>query len=179
MFGEHSLTYNFSFGIPQGNITVGFTSCCWRHFNSWSVSTTFSLAIRNDTNEINSTPRASIDPVIRLQAGCNHRMSLPVHDPDGDIIRCRWAVGSECSDVCGGIPGAILDPTTCTIAYQANRGLGYKAVAVMIEDFTPNSPDPLSSVALQFLVLIIDNSTSLSPAVSTPGKCVVIALCGV
>jgi len=32
-----------------------------------------------------------------------------VSDADGDIIRCRWAQGSECAGVCRTFPGAILD----------------------------------------------------------------------
>ena len=34
---------------------------------------------------------------------------LLVSDADGDIIRCRWAQGSECAGVCRTFPGAILD----------------------------------------------------------------------
>ena len=53
----------------------------------------FSLIVRNDAGQINSSPRAITAPVVRLQEGCNHTLTLPVSDPDGDIIRCRWAVG--------------------------------------------------------------------------------------
>ena len=37
-----------------------------------------------------------------------------MHDPDGDIVRCRWAdsVRSECGGVCNALPNCILNPDT-------------------------------------------------------------------
>ena len=153
----YKLEYPFVPNTTGGTITVGTSGMGGEN---WNVSTTFSLARRSDTNEINSTPRTFVDPVINVQEGYNRTIVLPVSDPDGDIVRCRWAVGRECGSICNEFPGATIDPTTCTITYQANRGLGYKAVAVMLEDFLPDSQQPLSSVALQFLVLVIKSTTS-------------------
>ena len=179
-FGERHLTYNFSFAA--GNIlTIGFTGNAWisPFSSSWNISTTFSLIIRNDTGRINSSPRAITAPVIRVQEGCNHTFNLAVNDPDGDIVRCRWAEGRECAGICSGIY-AYLYYNTCVIEYRANRGIGYKAVAIMIEDFLPESSTPLSSVALQFLVLVVSSSGSCSqkPVFILPtirhGSCVAI-----
>ena len=40
--------------------------------------------------------------------------TLAVEDPDGDIVRCRWAVGeAECSGVCNAFPNATLDQVSC------------------------------------------------------------------
>ena len=167
VFGVYSLIHNFSSSNIQDIITVGTTGCCFVGGGNWNVSTTFRLARRNDTNNINSTPRISVDPVIRVQEECNRTIVLYVSDPDGDTVRCRWANGTECDGICNKIPGAILDATSCTITYRANRGHGYKGVAVMIEDFSPDSPQPLSSVALQFFVRVV----STSPCI--PGMCVV------
>ena len=38
----------------------------------------------------------------------------PVHDPDGDIVRCRWAesVRSECGSVCNALTKCTLNPDT-------------------------------------------------------------------
>ena len=135
-----------------------------------NVSTTFSTIPRTDTGIINSTPRAITSPVLRVKEGCNHTIAIPVTDPDNDIIRCRWAVGSECADICNSIPGAVLDQDSCTITYKATKGTGYKAVALMIEDFTIGSSSPLSSVALQFLVYVFSSTQpcSSSPAFIPP-----------
>ena len=171
-FGERQVAYNFTASI-NNTVTIGFSRCCWLApytSDSWNVSTTFSLVVRNDTGKINSSPRAITSPVLRLQQGCNHTIVLAVSDPDGDIIRCRWAVGTECSDICNKIPGALLDSDSCTIYYEAVDGNGFKPVALMIEDFIPEMQHPLSSVALQFLILVVDSDEpcSLQPEFIEP-----------
>ena len=52
--------------------------------------------------------------LLYLVAACSYNMlfdpTLTVEDPDGDIVRCRWAVGeAECYDVCNAFPNATLD----------------------------------------------------------------------
>ena len=179
-FGERQLSYNFS-GQNTDTITIGFTGCCWisPFSSSWNISTTFSLIPREDTGEINSSPRAITSPVIRIQQGCNHTIPLAVSDPDGDIIRCRWAVGRECSGICNAFPGAVLDSESCSLD-TTNVFTGFNAVALMIEDFAPGSQQPLSSVSLQFLVFVFSSTEScaLTPQFIYPtipqGLCVAI-----
>ena len=181
-FGERRVMYNFT-DYASGIVTIAYLGGDWiSPFNSdWYVPTTFSLTKRNDTGRINSTPRTITAPVIQLQEGCNHTISLAVSDPDNDIIRCRWAEGNnECGGICSQIPGAELDSESCVVRYQANKGARYWAAALMIEDFLPNSSLPLSSVALQFLVLVVSSSAPCSqmPEFISPtireGACVAI-----
>ena len=172
VFGVYSLIHNFSSSNTRDSITIGNTGCCYLVGGMYNVSTTFRLARRNDTNKINSTPRTSVDPVIRVQEGCNHTIILHVNDPDGDVVRCRWACSRESGGICNNNTGATLDPTSCAITYKANRRLGYKGVAVMIEDFSPNSRQPLSSVAFQFFVRVVDHNGR--PCI--PGTCCICCL---
>lgn len=161
-FGERRLNYDFS-GYRDRSVRIGTTGGCWiSPFGcSWNIGTSFSLVIRSDTSQINSSPRAITSPVIRLQQGCLNTIALAVSDPDGDIIRCRWAVSSECAGICNWFPGATIDPNTCVISYFANSGTGLRAAAVMIEDYPRNSPNTrLSSVALQFLIIVVPFSGS-------------------
>ena len=162
-FGEHQFTHIFD-GGPT--ITIGFTGGDWLDpFEAeWNISTTFSITKRNDTGSINSSPRAISSPLLRLQAGCNHIIRIPVYDPDNDIVRCRWATGTECAGICGGFPGAELDPESCSITYRSNQGVGHRAVAIVIEDYLPESTDPMSSVGLQFLVLVFSSRRPCSVA---------------
>ena len=144
-------------------VTIGYTSTSdtgsWVYpYGSWNISTTFSLIPRADTGQINSSPRVVNFPKLKVLEGHHINISLGTIDPDGDNIRCRWAIDSECSSICNSIPGAVLDPNSCTIRYHANFGTGLKAVAIMIEDFVPNSFLPLSSVAHQFLVEVVNIS---------------------
>ena len=178
-FGERLLTHTFD-GGPD--ITIGFTGIAWiAPFNSgWSLTTSFSTSIRNDTGRINSSPRTITSPVLRLQAGCNHIIRIPLHDPENDTVRCRWSVGSECGGICNGFPGAELDSEKCSINYNATQGPGFRAAAIMIEDFITGSMEALSSVGLQFLVLVFNSETPCSAAPEfispTPndGSCVAI-----
>ena len=163
-FGERRLTYTFS-GGP--NIIIAFTGYAWVHpfHSSWSILTSFTMATRNDTGRINSTPRAITSPGLRLQENCSYTIRIPVTDPDNDIVRCRWAMGNaECGGICGGFQGAYLDPESCSIMYTANQGVGYRAAAIVIEDFLPGSTVPMSSVGLQFLVLVVNTMSSCSAA---------------
>ena len=149
-------------------VTIGTTGDDWVNpYGSWNISTTFSLAPRADNSQINSSPRVVSFPKLQALEGHNYTIPLTVIDPDGDEVRCRWAMDAECSSVCNSIPGAVLDPNSCTIRYHANNGTGLKAVAIMIEDFLPFSTVPLSSVAHQFLVEVVNSTelTCLSPPI--------------
>ena len=179
-FGERRFVYAFNEGP---NITIAFTSGDWiRPFNSdWSILTIFSMARRSDTGRINSTPRPITTPLLRLQENCNHTIRIPVTDPDNDIVRCRWAVGyDECGSICDSFPEADLDPDSCSITYTADQGVGYRAAAIIIEDFLPGSTVPMSSVALQFLVLVFNSTRPCSdtpefiPPTLEDDSCVVI-----
>ena len=102
-FGERDVTYNFSQIAFDDIVTVGTVSGDWIREvgeDDWNISTTFSLTKRNDTGRINSSPRILSIPPLRLQYSCTYTIRLPVSDPDNDTVRCRWAVGRECSSVC-------------------------------------------------------------------------------
>ena len=179
-FGENRFTYVFN---GERTISICFTGDTWisPFDSSWNISTKFSTRVRNDTGRINSSPQTIAAPVLRLQSGCNHVIRIPVYDPDNDYIRCRWAKEPECGGICDAFPGAYLDSATCTISYQANRGLGYKVAAVMIEDFLSESDTPLSSVALQFLVFVFQRIRRCSaiprfipPTITSHGACVAV-----
>ena len=163
-FGKNQLTYVFNATTDVNTLTIGSLGKSWHSEinGAWNISTTFSLTNRSDTGKINSSPRAVTRPLLHLQEGCEHIIPLGVSDPDNDTIRCRWAVGGECKDICNQFPGAFLDSNSCTIKYRADHGTGMKAVAIMIEDYAPGSSHPLSSVAFQFLVSVFSSSQPCS-----------------
>ena len=154
--GHTMHTFNVS---DVDKITVGIIrACCWNFPYDrylWNLLTTLSVVARDDTGEINSSPRVEGIPYLRLQEGHNHTISLFIIDPDDDIVRCRWATGRECGGICDSFPGAVLDGDSCTIRYYANHGLGKKIASIMIEDFLPESSEPLSSVAYPFFVEVV------------------------
>ncbi len=165
--GEKQFSYTFDLSQISDKIRIGYSGILtiYGYNIGFNLPTTFSLVKRNDTGKINSSPRAIIAPVTRLQAGCHHTINVAVSDPDGDIIRCRWASGaSECSNLCNRFPGAILHPNTCSLTYTATRDdtVRYKAAALMIEDFAPGSDVPYSSVGIQFLILVFASTGNCS-----------------
>ena len=164
-FGEHQVTHNFNNQSDNDTITIGTVNNALYFTYNWNVSTTFSLIKRSDTGQINSSPQVLPTPPLRLQYGCSYTIPLAVSDPDNDTIKCRWAVGSECGGRCNNLlPGAILDSASCTINYTANYGIGIKPVALMMEDYAPGSlHHPLSSVALQFMILVFYSTLPCQP----------------
>ena len=159
--GHEIVIFNVS---DKNAVTIGTVGCCYLSFSSWNISTTFSLVIRNDTGEINSTPRVASLPYINLLEGHSYNIPLAVIDPDNDKIRCRWALDRECVGICNRIPGAVLNPESCTITYQAVYETGVKGAAIMVEDFGSCSFLPLSSVAHQFLMNVVSTSSLSCPS---------------
>ena len=64
----------------------------------------------------------------------------------------------ECGDICGIVPGSILDTENCTLTFNSTgRVVGdFYAIALMVEDFyTELTSTPFSSVPIQFLIEIV------------------------
>jgi len=45
----------------------------------------------------------------RLQSGCTHDLKIPMIDPDGDDVRCRWSTPAEADSVSRLLPNARID----------------------------------------------------------------------
>ena len=58
-------------------------------------------------------------------------------DPDGDTLKCRWAVGKECDSICNGVPVATLDEVnkTMTIMYICARNIDFASFYDVSIDF--------------------------------------------
>uniref|UniRef100_K1PWB0 Fibropellin-1 n=1 Tax=Magallana gigas TaxID=29159 RepID=K1PWB0_MAGGI len=93
------------------------------------------------------------------------RLNTLVADFDGDVVRCRFASGSdECASVCSDHSSYMtLENTKCRFSINAALSSGNYAVALQIEDFTDSSSTvPLSSVPLQFIFTVGGSSSSCS-----------------
>ena len=170
-YGERTLRFSF----PNATrITLSATGCCWVSpfgNGAWDIFTSIDLTVRQDTGKINSSPQARFLPVIQIQEDCNSTIAIAPYDPDGDVVRCRWgnATTGECSGICNGFPGAILDEQTCSLLYRSTGGdVGFKAVAIIMEDFSVSDTAynlPLSTVALNFLVFVYRSNLNCSTGV--------------
>ena len=69
--------------------------------------------------------------------------------------------------ICNGLPGASLISETCTMTYTANV-TGSWIVALQVEDFESSlSTVPLSSTAIQFMVIVFAVSNNCTTGMDT------------
>nr|XP_022301288.1 uncharacterized protein LOC111109459 [Crassostrea virginica] len=167
---------SFLFKAPTPGIayTLRTEFCCWQSLRNGGSSSDIRLTMtadlrpRTDTGVINSSPVVTMTPIVRLLSGCSHQIQIPVIDADGDIVRCRFPTSSnsnECGYLCDGLPGSSLDSNTCLFSYNTTYGTGIYGVSVQIEDFATTAPSVvLSSVPLQFLVLVFTDSLGCNDA---------------
>ena len=57
----------------------------------------------------------------RAAYGCTAKVRIPVEDPDGDIVRCRWAKTSECGAGCTNTPLNAVRLSKVVIAYTVKQ----------------------------------------------------------
>ncbi|CAF1339917.1 unnamed protein product [Adineta steineri] len=150
------------------SITIGFQSNAW--FASlyigandpWSIVNRLNLAPRPDSY-INSSPVTTTLPVVFYPRNVRITHIVQMADNDAtDYLVCRWSNSAsttnynrvdECSGVCSGLPpGTILTGTNCTLSFTLPTANLYYGCALQIEDYyTASSPNPMSSVPVQFL----------------------------
>lgn len=85
---------------------------------SWLVSAIVNLTRRSDNGRINSSPLSRSPAIIRWQEGCPQALRIPVEDPDGDVVRCRWATYSESRRYPDSFPyGALDEVISCYLPF--------------------------------------------------------------
>ncbi|KAI8504765.1 hypothetical protein Bbelb_178830 [Branchiostoma belcheri] len=170
--GGNSFSYVFSDTQPR---VVSYDSCCWISVKigggDWNLQTLVNPTPRNDTGRPNSSPISASAPVVRIPMQCDTAIRIPVEDPDGDKVKCRWAVGyDECGDICGGPTNMTVDEEACVLNYDTSAGMleeGWWAVALVMEDFSrdpscvgSSAPEcgPFTQTPLQFLAFVFNSS---------------------
>ncbi|XP_061168855.1 uncharacterized protein LOC133178115 [Saccostrea echinata] len=149
------------------------------------LTTIVDTRVRNDTHSMNSSPIAALPPYTGIPFGCVSNITLPVIDPDNDVIKCRWATSAECGQACTDLPEAYINENSCTIHINASKQTGYKTghryrVAVTVEDF-PRFPielashillpnQPISSIPLQFFIDVVSSSSGCKPVITFENK---------
>ncbi|CAF1074084.1 unnamed protein product [Adineta steineri] len=192
-FGENSQTKVVPLGI---SFSIGYSSCCWLTnlvvgvAGSWSIVSQINTILRAD-GRINSSPFVATLPVIYKQINVPYAHVVQMSDPDRtDVLKCRWSNKSsntnsydECGGVCNGIPGAILNGTSCTITFTLLKANQYAVLALQIEDYYSNTTTtPMSSTPIQILFygyasisscstppIIIGNQTNGDPIIAPIG----------
>ncbi|XP_031555346.1 pancreatic secretory granule membrane major glycoprotein GP2-like [Actinia tenebrosa] len=113
----------------------------------------------------NSSPVTSLPLTVYVVKGIPSIIIIPVEDPDGDIVRCRYASYQECyRGMCTYFPHGVLDEGNCILSYNGGGYLNQLfPIILKLEDFPSgttqfDSSNSLGSVDLQFVVHLV-NST--------------------
>ena len=59
------------------------------------MTTSVNLTRRSDNGKINSSPISRSAAFVLFPEGCPQSMRIPVEDPDGDVVKCRYSTYSE------------------------------------------------------------------------------------
>ncbi|XP_069821918.1 uncharacterized protein [Dendropsophus ebraccatus] len=115
------------------------SSCCWVSNNDfesgWQLITSVDLGIRSDTRMPNSSPLTTIIPIIRIPQNCATTINLLGHDPDGDLVSCRYGYSYEECSICS--RKFQIDKNQCTLSIPSGMKTGSYVVELILEDF-PN-----------------------------------------
>ena len=85
--------------------------------SAWLVPTNINISRRSDNGKINSSPVSKSPAIVRFQHGCQKSLRVPVEDPDGDFVKCRWANRSESSIPGDSSPYTVLDEVKIYTAF--------------------------------------------------------------
>ncbi|XP_039591226.1 uncharacterized protein LOC120514751 isoform X2 [Polypterus senegalus] len=115
------------------------TSCCWVYNTNWTpswiLSTHVDLGVRSDTRNPNRSPVTTLPPRLRVPQNCPTTYSLLAHDPDGDLVKCRYgqSYNSECY-TCAQQAGFGLNEISCELSYYGTQ-TGVYIFELVMEDF--------------------------------------------
>ncbi|XP_022109537.1 uncharacterized protein LOC110989457 [Acanthaster planci] len=151
--GEGSSRLTIEPGITAFDLL--YSGCCWMTLGNAGAgySAQAHVDLTQNRGVINSSPMTSWMPETRIQLGCETTLTIPMSDPDGDVVKCRWASGTNESGSVSPMPNSTLDESTCSLSIGDRLMSGWYAVALMIEDFaSPMSTTAKSKIPLQFVV---------------------------
>ncbi|XP_065139838.2 uncharacterized protein [Paramisgurnus dabryanus] len=188
---EVHMTTNISSNAP---LVLSNSGCCWtdniQAVGRWTLRTDVDVGRRSDTQSPNRSPVSAAVPNIRVPQNCFQSLQLLAHDPDGDVVRCKFS-DANCSS-CHEHTNINLDKDSCTLHRSGSLNPGLHVFELILEDYpvsditvtnadgvssvrdafnlTLNSdPTALSQVPLQFGVEILAPVQSCVPDVNKPG----------
>ncbi|KAL4238215.1 hypothetical protein ACF0H5_002927 [Mactra antiquata] len=170
--GENRFTVKWSYG---DEMKIRFDNIPWILSGNYvkprlgAMETIIKYGIRADTKRMNASPYVSIPSMIGIPIDCESMVQIPVEDMDGDVIKCRLAMTSECADACTNLPDRTfwIDQTSCSITIYSYPDFGYVQdklyrLTLVVEDFprhpttrgtqTYNITENMSTVPIQLTI---------------------------
>lgn len=131
--------------LSSGNdFWVAYQDSPWRSLAtnsnaSWSLASNIKVKPRPDNGLYNHAPISNFMSPLYTPANFYNEMSIPVIDPEGDVIRCRWANTSGGVDECGGacplnsIPSGTDLYSSCDMVIKGSATVGeWYAFTIMV-----------------------------------------------
>ncbi|XP_042165266.1 putative GPI-anchored protein pfl2 isoform X1 [Oncorhynchus tshawytscha] len=113
--------------------------------SAWRLWTHVDLGVRSDTKTINRSPQTTVVPLMRVPANCPRDFNLLSFDPDGDEVRCRYAVPTDECVTSSDLPNDFTLQENCTLSFWGNSSTtGTYAVQIVMEDF------PTQTISLSY-----------------------------
>ncbi|XP_068446683.1 uncharacterized protein [Clinocottus analis] len=148
------------------------SGCCWSSNmegrTNWTSSAELDLGRRSDSHAINGCPVTATVSSLRVPQNCFSKLSLLAHDPDGDLVRCRFASAASAP------ANFVLDKNKCELTASGKVAVGGHVFELLLEDFprknitltyadgttarreaSDTSATPLCKVKLQFSLEIV------------------------
>ena len=170
-YGSH----NQKMTTPSAGYKIGWSSCCWvglTNDDGQRMSTSGDMEVHATVFEpTNNSPVFTHPPLWRVMSGCDgQQIDLSPNDPDGDKVKCRWAVleseGGAATYQAAEWPSLTLDEDNCIVTYTGSiddTKVGLKGVGIMMEDFDTNG-NIKSSIPVQFLAAVWTPQSSVRGA---------------
>ncbi|KAK2894451.1 hypothetical protein Q8A67_011680 [Cirrhinus molitorella] len=168
-------------------LTLSSSGCCWADnvhgVGGWTLRTHVDTGRRSDTQAPNRSPVSAAIPSIKIPQNCFHSIHLLAHDPDDDVVKCRFN-DANCTD-CHRHPNINLQEESCTLRKEGSLNQGVHVFELILEDYpisnitvtddngvsnahNLDNPTALSQVPLQFAVEILPPSQGCVPSVNKP-----------
>jgi hypothetical protein len=154
-YAEGTALYTYP---ANGNYTASFSSCCriFGMVNNSSGSVYVGTIVNVGTG--NSSPIATLPPVVNVSRGVSATFTLPANDPDGDVLSYRLAIPSEMG---GGTQpaGLSVNSSTGLVTFNTtNASINqlYSAVIIVGDGKTSISVDFIIKVTQQSIPPVFD-----------------------
>ncbi|XP_071943778.1 uncharacterized protein [Antedon mediterranea] len=191
---------SYKYKVKSSEFTMSYetegscTDSSWLYLQNFDPGRCWNLLSHVDLSIDNNSPRVTAGlPLYRVRQGCELLIDLKASDPDGDIVRCRWADPNkhECPGdtntlrVCGDPSKDPINATIyekkCLVKFQTKGEYvyhpagNYYGVSVMVEDFDDEgSTTPKSKVPYQFLIQLTEPGSCTGPQVTLEEECSII-----
>ncbi|KAK5874455.1 hypothetical protein PBY51_019399 [Eleginops maclovinus] len=118
----------------QTSFSLNQSGCCWESNvdgkTNWISEAELDLGSRSDSHAFNSCPLTTTVSYLRVPQNCFSPIHILAHDPDGDLVRCRFSSNAAAP------ANFTLDEMECVLRTTGKVDIGVHVFELMLEDFS-------------------------------------------